>query len=159
VVSTDHCPFCFEEEPHGLKFSKRQGEAEGFHKIPNGGPGIEHRIPVLFDGAVTKRGMSLNKFVELVATNPAKLFGIYPKKGTIAVGSDADLVVFDPDERWTICATEHHSRIDYSLFEGFEIQGRVKKTLLRGNLIVDGDDWLGREGMGEFLNRGESGRL
>ena len=97
VVSTDHCPFCFEEEPHGLKFSKRQGEAEGFHKIPNGGPGIEHRIPVLFDGAVKKRGMSLNKFVELVATNPAKLFGIYPKKGTIAVGSDADIVIFDPE--------------------------------------------------------------
>jgi dihydropyrimidinase len=159
VVSTDHCPFYFEEQPHGLKFSKRQGEAEGFHKIPNGGPGIEHRIPVLFDGAVKKRGMSLNKFVELVATNPAKLFVIYPKKGTIAVGSDADLVVFDPEARWTIRAAEHNSRVDYSLFEGFEVQGKVKKTFLRGNLIVDGDRWLGREGMGEFLKRGESGRL
>jgi dihydropyrimidinase len=159
VVSTDNCPFYFEEQPHGLKFSKRQGEAEGFHKIPNGGPGIEHRIPVLFDGAVKKRGMSLNKFVELVATYPAKLFGIYPKKGTIAVGSDADLVVFDPEARWTIRAAEHNSRVDYSLFEGFEVQGKVKKTFLRGNLIVDGDRWLGREGMGEFLKRGESGRL
>jgi dihydropyrimidinase len=159
VVSTDHCPFCYELEPHGAKFSKRQGEAEGFHRIPNGGPGIEHRVPVFFDGAVKKRGMSLNKFVELTATNPAKLFGIYPKKGTIAVGSDADVVIFDPDERWTIRAADHHSRVDYSLFEGFEIQGRVKKTFLRGELIVDGDSWLGREGMGEFLRRQESGCL
>jgi len=123
-----------------MKFSKRQGEKEGFHKIPNGGPGIEHRIPVFFDGAVKKRGTSVNRFVELVATNPAKLFGIYPKKGTIAVGSDADLMIFDPEERWTICAADQHSRVDYSLFEGFEVQGPVKKTFLRGNLIVDGDD-------------------
>jgi dihydropyrimidinase len=114
---------------------------------------------VLFDGAIKKRGMSLNRFVELVATNPAKLFGIYPKKGTIAIGSDADLVIFDPEQRWTIRAAEHNSRVDYSLFEAFEVQGRVKKTFLRGNLIVDGDRWLGREGMGEFLKRGESGRL
>ncbi|MGH6885688.1 MAG: dihydropyrimidinase, partial [Geminicoccales bacterium] len=159
VVSTDHCPFCFEEQPYGMKFSKRQGEAEGFHKIPNGGPGIEHRFSVFFDGAVKKRGMSLSKFVELVATNPARLFGIFPKKGTIAVGSDADIVLFDPEARWTIRAPEQHSRVDYSLFEGFEVQGRVKKTFLRGNLIVDGDRWLGREGMGDFLKRGESGRL
>ncbi|HET6521428.1 MAG TPA: amidohydrolase family protein, partial [Geminicoccaceae bacterium] len=160
VVSTDHCPFCFEEDqPYGLKFSKRQGEAEGFHKIPNGGPGIEHRIPVLFDGAVGKRGMSLNRFVELVATNPAKLFGMYPRKGTIAVGSDADIVLFDPDESWTIRAAEQHSRVDYALFEGFTVRGRAKKVFLRGQLIVDGDRWLGREGMGEFLHRGESGRL
>jgi dihydropyrimidinase len=103
--------------------------------------------------------MSLSKFVELVATNPAKLFGIFPQKGTIAVGSDADLVIFDPDERWTIRAEGQHSRVDYSLFEGLEVQGKVKKTFLRGNLIVDGDRWLGREGMGEFLKRGESGRL
>ena len=159
AVSTDHCPFCYEEQPHGLKFCKRQGEREGFHKIPNGGPGIEHRIPVFFDGAVHKRGMTRSRFVELVATNPAKLFGIYPKKGTIALGSDADIVLFDPDERWTIRAAEQHSRVDYSLFEGFEVQGRVKKTFLRGQLIVDGERWLGREGMGEFLKRGESGRL
>ena len=159
MVSTDHCPFCFDEQPYGLKFSKRQGEAEGFHKIPNGGPGIEHRFSVFFDGAVRKRGMSLSKFVELVATNPAKLFGIYPKKGTIAIGSDADIVLFGPDERWTIRAADQHSRVDYSLFEGFEVQGRVKKTFLRGNLIVDGDRFLGHEGMGKFLKRGASGRL
>ncbi len=159
AVSTDHCPFCFEEQPYGLKYSKRQGEKEGFHKIPNGGPGIEHRIPVFFDGAVKKRGMSLNRFVELVATNPAKLFGLYPKKGTIAVGSDADIVLFDPDEKWTIRAADQHSRVDYSLFEGFEVSGKVRKTFLRGNLIVDGDQWLGREGMGQFLQRSESGRL
>ena len=109
---------------------------------------------MFFDGAVKKRGMTRSRFVELVATNPAKLFGIYPKKGTIAVGSDADIVLFDPDERWTIRAADQHSRVDYSLFEGFEVQGRVKKTFLRGQLIVDGERWLGREGMGEFLKRG-----
>ena len=114
---------------------------------------------MFFDGAVKKRGMTPSRFVELVATNPAKLFGIYPKKGTIAVGSDADIVLFDPDERWTIRAADQHCRVDYSLFEGFEVQGRVKKTFLRGQLIVDGERWLGREGMGEFLKRGESGRL
>jgi dihydropyrimidinase len=101
----------------------------------------------------------LNQFVALTATNPAKLFGIYPKKGTIAVGSDADIVIFDPSERWTIRAADHHSRVDYSLFEGFEVEGKVKKTFLRGQLIVDGEQWLGREGMGELLKRGESGRL
>ncbi len=91
-----------------MKFSKRQGERRASTKFPNGGPGIEHRLPVFFDGAVKKRGMSLQKFVELVATNPAKLFGIFPKKGTIAVGSDADLVLFDPEERWTIRAEGQH---------------------------------------------------
>jgi dihydropyrimidinase len=159
AVSTDHCPFCYELEPFGMKFSKRQGEKEGFHKIPNGGPGIEFRVPVFYDQAVRRRGMSLNKFVELVATNPARLFGIYPRKGTIAVGADADLMLFDPELTWTITAAEQHSRVDYTLFEGWEVTGKVRKTFLRGQLIVDGDQWLGREGMGEFLKRGESGRL
>jgi dihydropyrimidinase len=158
VVSTDHCPFCFNEQPYGMKYSKQQGAAN-FAKIPNGAPGIETRLPLIFDGGVGRHGMSMNRFVEITATAPAKLFGLFPRKGTIAVGSDADLVLFDPNESWTIRAAEHHSRVDYSLFEGRSVKGRVKKVLLRGALIVDGDRWLGREGMGEYLRRGSSGAL
>ena len=157
VIATDHCPFTFGEEPYGRKMSKQAG-TEAFNKIPNGAPGIEERMPLIFDG-FRKRGLSLNRFVETTATNPAKLFGMFPRKGTISVGSDADIVIFDPDETWTIKASENHSRMDYSLFEGFEVTGKVKKVFCRGNLIVDGDEWLGREGMGEYLSRGESGLM
>jgi dihydropyrimidinase len=156
VVSTDHCPFCFNEQPYGMKFSKQQG-SENFSKIPNGAPGIETRLPLIFDGAVGRHGMSIHRFVALTATTPAKLFGLFPRKGTIAVGSDADLVLFDTSENWTIRAAQHHSRVDYSLFEGRSVKGRVKKVFLRGALIVDGDRWLGREGMGEYLHRSTSG--
>lgn len=157
VIATDHCPFRFDSEPYGLKMSK-QGGKDSFDKIPNGAPGIEERMPLIFDG-FRKRGLSINKFVETTATNPAKLFGVFPRKGTLAVGSDADIVIFDPEERWTIRAEKNHSRMDYSLFEGFEVTGRVKKVFSRGRLIVDGESWLGREGMGEYLPRGESGNL
>lgn len=157
VVSTDHCPFCFNEQPLGLKYSKQQGR-DNFNKIPNGAPGLETRLPILFDGGVGKNRMSLNRFVQLTATTPAKLFGLFPRKGTIAVGSDADVVLFDAGESWTIRAAEHHSRIDYSLFEGRQVTGRVKKVFSRGRLIVDGPKWLGREGMGSFVKRGEAGR-
>ena len=158
VVSTDHCPFCFNERPHGLKFSKQQG-ADSFSEIPNGAPGVETRLPLIFDGAVGKQGMSINRFVEITSTAPAKLFGLFPRKGTIAVGTDGDIVLFDPKEQWTIRAAEQHSRIDYSLFEGRPITGRVKKVFLRGQCIVDGSSWLGRAGMGEYLKRGESGKI
>ncbi len=156
VISTDHCPFCFNERPHGMLFSKQQGK-DDFSKIPNGAPGLETRLPLIFDGGVGKHGMTLNRFVELVSTAPAKLFGLSPRKGTIAVGSDADIVLFDPKETWTIKAAEQHSRIDYSLFEGRSVTGRVRKVFSRGRLIVDGQDWLGKEGMGEFVKRGECG--
>jgi dihydropyrimidinase len=158
VVSTDHCPFCFNEQPYGMKYSKQQGAAN-FSKIPNGAPGIETRLPLVFDGGVGRHGMSINRFVEITATAPAKLFGLFPRKGTIAVGSDADLVLFDRDASWTISAAQHRSRVDYSLFEGRTVKGQVRKVFLRGELIVDGDRWLGREGMGEFLSRGSSGAL
>jgi dihydropyrimidinase len=158
VISTDHCPFCFNEQTLGLKMSKQQGK-DDFSKIPNGGPGLETRLPVVFDGGVRKQKMSLNRFVEVTSTAPAKLFGLFPRKGTIAVGSDADIVLFDQNESWTIRAAEHHSRIDYSLFEGRAITGRVKKVFLRGELIVDGKNWLGREGMGQFVKRGASGTV
>lgn len=157
VISTDHCPFCFNEQPLGMLYSKQQGK-DNFHKIPNGVPGIETRLPLVFDGGVHKNQITLNRFVQLVSSAPAKLFGLYPRKGTIAVGSDADIVLFDPDETWTIRASEHHSRIDYSMFEGREVTGRVKKVFLRGELIVDGEEWLGRPGMGQYMKRAASGR-
>ncbi len=158
VVSTDHCPFCFNEQPYGMKYSKQQG-ADDFSKIPNGAPGVETRMPLIFEGAVGKHGMSVNRFVEITSTAPAKLFGLFPRKGTIAVGTDGDIVIFDPDEQWTIRAAEHHSRVDYTLFEGRSVKGRVKKVFLRGQCIVDGAQWKGREGMGQYLSRGESGRV
>jgi dihydropyrimidinase len=158
VVSTDHCPFCFNEQPYGMKFSKQQGR-DDFSKIPNGAPGVETRLPLIFDGGVGKHGMSLNRFVELTSTAPAKLFGLFPRKGTIAVGSDGDIVLFAPNEQWTIRAAEHHSRMDYTLFEGRSVTGKVKKVFLRGQCIVDGQSWRGREGMGQFLSRGESGTI
>jgi dihydropyrimidinase len=140
-----------------MRYSKQQG-ADSFARIPNGAPGIETRLPLMHDGAVVRHGMSLNRFVQITATAPAKLFGLFPQKGTIAPGTDADLVLFDPAERWTIRAAEHHSRVDYSLFEGRELTGRVKKVFARGECVVDGPRWLGREGYGRFLRRGESGR-
>jgi dihydropyrimidinase len=103
--------------------------------------------------------MSINRFVEITSTAPAKLFGLFPRKGTIAVGSDGDIVLFNPEEQWTIRAAEQHSRVDYSLFEGRPVTGRVKKVFLRGQCIVDGSGWLGRAGMGEYLSRGESGKI
>src|SRR5436853_1398942 len=135
VVSTDHCPFCFSEQPYGLRGSKQQGRND-FSKIPNGAPGVETRLPLIFDGGVKRQGFSLNRFVELTSTAPARLFGLFPRKGTIAVGSDADIVLFDPDETWTIRAAEGHSRVDYTMFEGRPVTGRVKKVLLPGQLNV-----------------------
>ncbi len=158
VVSTDHCPFCFNEQPYGMQYSKQQGVGD-FSKIPNGAPGVETRLPLIFDGAVLKHGMSINRFVEITSTAPAKLFGLFPKKGTIAVGTDGDIVLFDPTEQWTIRQVEQHSRIDYTLFEGRNLTGRVKKVFLRGQCIVDGTTWKGREGMGEYLRRGEAGKI
>ena len=156
VVATDHCAFCFDEQPHGMRFSKQLGTGS-FNRIPSGAPGIETRLSLLHDGAVLQRKMSLNRFVEVTATAPAKLFGLFPKKGTVAVGSDADLVLFDPGEAWAVRAAQHHSRSDYTLYEGRELTGKVKKVFLRGQCIVDGATWLGKEGAGEFLRRAESG--
>ena len=157
VIATDHCPFCFSENVLGLRLSKDLGR-DDFSKIPNGAPGLETRMPLVYDGGVRRNAMSLNRYVELTATAPAKLFGLFPRKGTIAVGSDADIVLFDPEETWTIRAAEHHSRVEYSLFEGREVTGRVNKVFLRGELIVDGREWLGREGGGQFIKRGEAGK-
>jgi dihydropyrimidinase len=145
VVSTDHCPFCFKEQ-------KELGR-DDFTKIPNGGPGIEHRMSLIYSGGVGQGRFTENRFVELVSTTPAKLFGLYPRKGTIAVGSDADLVIFDPSRKHTISARNHHMRVDYSMFEGIQVTGMPDVVLSRGRVVVEGDKFLGRAGAGEFLKR------
>ncbi|MGB7086692.1 MAG: dihydropyrimidinase [Phormidesmis sp.] len=158
IVSTDHCPFCINENPLGILKSKRFGE-DSFNKIPNGAPGVELRLELLYDGGVRDGKINLNRFVQLTATAPAKMFGLFPQKGTIAVGSDADIVLFDPQQQHQISASTQHSNVDYSLFEGRQVQGKVEKVFLRGELIVDGEKWLGRAGMGQFLRRSASGRV
>jgi dihydropyrimidinase len=145
VVSTDHCPFCFKEQ-------KELGKND-FTKIPNGGPGIEHRLSLVFTGGVHGGRFTVNRFVELVSTAPAKLFGLYPQKGTVAVGSDADLVIFDPDEEQVISAKTHHMRVDYSMFEGIRVKGVPTQVLSRGKLVIDSGKFVGRAGQGVFLKR------
>jgi len=154
VIATDHCPFCMKEGHRGFFRQKAMGEHD-FSKIPNGAPGIETRLVSLFDIGVMQGKLSLNRFVQLTSTTPAKLFGLFPKKGTIAVGSDADVVLFDPAAKQIIHAEHLHSNCDYTLLEGRELRGRVEKVFLRGQLIVDGPEWHGREGMGRFVPRGE----
>src|SRR5687768_8827210 len=142
-VSTDHCPFNF-------KGQKELGRGD-FTKIPNGGPGVEDRLSMVYDGAVVKRGFSLNKWVDICSTASAKMFGMFPKKGTIAVGSDADIVIFDPDLERTISAKTHHMNCDYSLFEGMRIKGKPLTVLSRGKVIVENDTYMGNAGDGKFL--------
>src|SRR5450759_3213266 len=145
VVSTDHCPFCFKEQ-------KEMGR-DSFAKIPNGGPGVENRLQLLHHHGVNLKRISLNRWVELVSTTPAKMFGLYPRKGTIAIGSDADLVIWDPNKELTISAQSHHMRVDYSMFEGFKVKGDAETVLSRGEVIVDKGKWSGTAGRGEFMKR------
>jgi dihydropyrimidinase len=149
VVSTDHCPFNWD----GQKTLGR----DDFSKIPNGGPGIENRLHMLHHFGVRQGRLSMNRFVELVSTNPAKFFGMHPRKGTIAVGSDADIVVFDPEKRVTISAETHHSNVDYNLFEGTEVSGAPEVVLVRGQVIVEGDELVGKPGDGTFVRRARFG--
>ena len=145
VVSTDHCPFNFATE-------KVRGR-DDFTKIPNGVPVIEDRLLVLYDAGVVAGRISLNRFVELTATNPARLFGLYPRKGALAVGADADIVLWDPKREHTLSARTHHMRVDYNLFEGMTVRGAPAGVWLRGRQIVDGDRFLGQPGTGQFLHR------
>lgn len=154
VIATDHCPFCMKEGHLGYRLQKPRGK-DDFSLIPNGAPGIETRLVSLFDIGVVQGRLSLNRFVQLTSTTPAKLFGLFPKKGTIAVGSDADVVLFNPTAKQTIHAKHLHSNCDYTLLEGRTLQGRVEKVFLRGQLIVDGQLWLGRKGIGRFVPRGQ----
>src|ERR671936_2647894 len=146
VISTDHCPFCMKEQKElGLN---------DFTKIPNGAPGVENRVPLIYNGGVVENRISLNRFVELTSTAAAKMFGLFPRKGTIAVGSDADIVIFDPDREQTISAATHHMRVDYSAYEGWKVKGVTEMVLSRGKVIVEDGEWKGKAGDGRFLRRG-----
>ncbi|MGA9407602.1 MAG: dihydropyrimidinase [Bacteroidota bacterium] len=145
VVSTDHCPFCFKEQ-------KEMGR-DSFAKIPNGGPGVENRLQLIHHHGVNQKRITLNRWVEIVSTTPAKMFGLYPRKGTIAVGSDADIVIWDTNKVITLSAKTHHMRVDYSMFEGFKIKGDAETVLSRGEIIVDKNTWLGKAGRGSFIKR------
>jgi len=149
VVSTDHCPFCFEDQ-------KALGKND-FTKIPNGGPGIENRLQLLHHHGVGKGNFSLNRFVELVSTAPARIFGMYPKKGVIAADSDADIVLWDAQAAHTISAATHHMRVDYSMFEGFKVRGNARDVYSRGELIVSKGEFIGNPGRGQYLRRAARG--
>ncbi len=144
VVATDHCPFMWEQ--------KKMGEKD-FSKIPNGHPAIEHRMELLFSEGVNKNRITLNKYVEVSSTNAAKIFGMYPQKGTIAIGSDADIVIIDPKEKHTISAKTHHMNVDYSSYEGWELTGKIKTVLLRGKIAVNDDKLMLKKGYGKFVKR------
>lgn len=152
AVSTDHCPFWFEGGINGRIPGKELGKGN-FAKIPNGLPGVEDRMPVMWHHGVNGGRFSVNRFVELTATNPAKIFGLYPRKGTIAAGSDADIVLWDPGKPHTISAQTHHMQTDYNVYEGMQVTGWPARVLLRGQSIVIGESWHGERGSGQFLRR------
>jgi dihydropyrimidinase len=159
AVSTDHCPFFFdgtkeiEYEGKKVKIAGKELGKDDFSKIPNGVPGIEDRMPILWTYGVGKGRISLNRLVELCCTNPAKVFGLYPHKGTIAVGADADVVIWDPAAKKKMGVKTSHQRTDYNLYEGWEVTGCPEKVYLRGNLLVDGETWNGEPGGGQWLKR------
>ena len=147
VISTDHCPFCMKEQ-------KELGK-DDFSKIPNGAPGVENRMSLIYNGGVVENRISLNRFVELTSTAAAKMFGMFPKKGTIAVGSDADIVIFDPEQEHTFGVDNEHMKVDYSTYEGWKVKGKVETVLSRGHVIIEGGKHTGKEGDGQFIKRGE----
>src|SRR5579884_2311748 len=149
AISTDHCAFLWDGQ-------KTLGK-DDFTKIPNGGPGLEDRLKMIHHFGVREGRITLNRMVDLLATQPARLFGLYPRKGTVAVGSDADLVIFDPGRRETISASTHHSRCDYSLYEGTEVVGAPEHVLLRGSVLVEDGELVGTPGTGRFVRRARFG--
>ena len=144
VVATDHCPFMWEQKLMGK---------DDFSKIPNGHPAIENRMELLFSEGVNKGRITLNKYVEVASTNAAKIFGMFPKKGTIAIGSDADIILFDPNEKHTLSAKTHHMNVDYSAYEGWQVTGKVKTVLLRGKVVIDNNECKVSKGYGQFVKR------
>jgi len=144
VVATDHCPFKWEQKLMGK---------DDFSKIPNGHPAIEHRMELLYSEGVHKGKITLNKYVEVACTNPAKIFGMFPRKGTIGIDSDADIVIFDPNEKHTISASSHHMNVDYSAYEGWELTGKIKTVLLRGKVAIDNNVCKLEKGYGQFIKR------
>jgi dihydropyrimidinase len=147
IVSSDHAPFRF-EGPTGKKL---KGEQSAFNWVPNGVPGIETRLPILFSEGVVKGRISLSRFVELTATNPAKMYGLYPRKGSLAIGSDADIVVYDPEREVTITNSMLHHNVDYTPYEGMAITGWPETVLSRGAVVVKQGEFLGQAGQGSFL--------
>jgi dihydropyrimidinase len=145
AISTDHCPFCMKEQ-------KTLGKGD-FSKIPNGAPGIETRMSLVYDGGVRPGRISLNRFVELTSTSPAKIFGLFPRKGTIAPGSDADIVVFDPNRTITLAAKTLHMKVDYNPYEGRQVTGATDTVLSRGRLVIENGKFVGKAGNGSFLKR------
>ena len=145
VVSTDHCAFRFSDQ-------KTLG-VNDFSKIPNGGPGIENRLSLLYTHGVASGLMDLNRLVEIFSTTPAKLFGLFPRKGTIAVGTDADIVVFDPDAETVISAQTHHMNVDYNLYEGMKVKGVPEVVIANGRVVVEDGKYTGISAGGRFLKR------
>ena len=144
VVATDHCPFMWQQKLMGK---------DDFSKIPNGHPAIENRMELLYSEGVHKGRISLNKYVEVACTNPAKIFGMFPRKGTIAPGSDADIVLFDPQKKHTLSASTHHMNVDYSAYEGWELTGKAETVLLRGKVVIENNKCLVNKGYGQFIKR------
>lgn len=145
LVATDHCPFCMKEKELGK---------DNFAKIPNGAPGVESRMSLLWDGGVRTGRIDINRFVQITSTAPAKIFGLYPNKGTVAPGCDADVVVFDPNKEVRWSSKTHHMRVDYNPYEGRLTKGAPSHVFSRGRLVVENDKWLGKTGDGKFIKRG-----
>ena len=161
VISTDHCPFFYDGtkpiEYEGQKIAipgKELGEGD-FTKIPNGLPAVGDRLLILWSFGVGSGKITANQFVEMTSTNPAKIFGLYPKKGTLLPGSDADITIWDPNKEIDYGVAYSKHRTDYNLFEGWKLKGIIEKVFLRGKLIVNGQEWLGNKGMGKYLHRGD----
>jgi dihydropyrimidinase len=150
VVSTDHCPFCFKEQ-------KELGTGD-FSKIPNGIPGVEHRLDLTYQGVLSGE-IGLSRWVEVNCTTPARMFGLYPKKGALLPGSDADIVVYDPKAAHVLSVRAHHMNVDYSAYEGMEVTGQVETVLCRGQLVIDNRRYVGKKGYGRFVARGPNGYL
>ena len=163
TIGTDHCPFFFdgstpiEYEGKQIAIPGKELGQDDFTKIPNGLPGVGDRLPILWTYGVRAGRITPNQFVALTATNPAKIFGLYPRKGALLPGADADLVIWEPERRLTYGVAQAHHRTDYNLYENWEVVGMPEKVFLRGQVIVDGQQWLGRPGMGRFLERSNPG--
>lgn len=162
VMATDHCSFFFDGttpidyEGEKIAIPGKELGARDFALIPNGLPGVGDRLPVLWSYGVVTRRISPNRFVEITSTNPAKIFGMYPKKGAILPGADADIAIWDPDKQIQYGVAYAHHRTDYNLYEGWPLTGVIEKVLLRGKLIVDGNAWYGQRGQGQFIKRADA---
>jgi dihydropyrimidinase len=150
IVGTDHCPFKWEQKLMGK---------DDFSKIPNGHPAIENRMELLYSEGVGKGKISINKFVEITSANPAKIFGMYPQKGCFSIGSDADVVIFDPEKEHVLSANTHHMNVDYSAYEGWKVKGKVDTVILRGKVAIDKGNVRIDKGYGEFIKRGKISKV